>query len=562
VRNDLLDLDKCVWSVSDHVNWIHFTGDNHEHLVSHNKPEMVRVRDGELLLGTKYAGGAGPCGTNTDPEDPTGQDCPYASSIVTTIPFQGESAAFPKSAGPYAPGDGLVMSRAGKIEIRAKMPFENGNMAAIWTWAVEGGARFEHEHDILEYFVNWRDAHHHGEVMYSSNETTGKGSWVISGSGSRVRFDEFHVYALEWEANSYLRFLFDDREVVRVQHGERLPSASNVCRAMEVRGNPFYLILWNLMTNYWYAPSAAPSGEGHPPDWHHIDWVRLSEPCTPGQRGCVRLSSPTCPDPCGGYGRYQEGTCVVGSAPSGRTAAIVSGQYAYTGDASCSAGGTPFQGTCLLGAPPAGRAPLLVEGRFAVAPLCLPFEDRYNCSRPCPWPGTTPDAHGCYVGAPPAGRVGFVWSNNFYYEPASSDPATACPDGGTFDSVHCFLGSAPAGSIAEYFDGKFYLEPDHCRYGGTWDASRRACLFMTPPAGRTAFLYAGNAYYTPAASTPRCGGDASFDGANCFVSELPIGADPFVSENKIWLRETCGSVTPVRTFFESANVHPDRQNCP
>ena len=142
------DLDKCVWNVDHHVNWIHFTNDqNPADLIQMYDPAMVSVGGGELLLGTRYDHGAGPCGENE--EDPSGQACPYLGAAVTTIPFHGIDNAFPKDGGPYAPGDGLVMPPAGRLSLRAKMPSENGNMTALWTWAA--GEPFEHEHDILEY---------------------------------------------------------------------------------------------------------------------------------------------------------------------------------------------------------------------------------------------------------------------------------------------------------------------------------------------------------------------------------------------------------------------------
>ena len=92
--------------------------------------------------------------------------------------------------------------------------------------------------------------------------------------------------------------------------------------------------------------------------------------------------------------------------------------------------------------------------------------------------------------------------------------------------------------------------------------ARDACLFLTPPVGRTAFTYEGGAYYTPAANAPRCASGATFDGANCFVTPLPAGADAFVDGGRVYLRATCGPVTPPTTFFSSAQVNPDRRTCP
>lgn len=561
-RSNLLDLDKCVWAVNDHVNAIHFIGDQQQYVVMKYEPAMLQVARGELLVGTRYAHGAGPCGSNADREDPTGQSCPYFGGGVTTIPFNGLSAAFPKTAGPYVTGDGLVLPSSGRLEIRAKTPEENGNMAALWTWAADP-SRWEHEHDILEYFLNWREAHHQGEVQWHGSEGTEDGAWIVSASGATNRYREYHVYAMEWVQGRYLRYLFDGREVARLNQGDPVYSPNQVCRAMEVNGNPFYLIFWNLMTNYWYAPAAAPVTSGQPPDWLHVDWVRLHEECTMGTPGCVESTGASvCQNPCGGFGTWNGITCIAGETPAGTIAAIVGGQFGYLGDATCSHGGHLSGGVCLLGAPPAGRTPSTLGTRFLVSPVCAPTEGIYNCARPCPWPGTVADAHGCYVATAPAGHGAFIYNNAFYYQPVSSEPSTACPYGGTYDSAHCYVGSAPAGAVAELFDGRYYLQVERCAYGGTYDTAANACLFLTPPAGRTAFTYEGNAYYTAAAAAPRCEAGASFDGANCNAGPLPSGADSFVASNRLWLRATCGPVTAPDVFFSSTAVNPDRLACP
>ncbi len=76
---------------------------------------------------------------------------------------------------------------------------------------------------------------------------------------------------------------------------------------------------------------------------------------------------------------------------------------------------------------------------------------------------------------------------------ACKPPAKSCPFGGWFDGANCYLGSAPNGT--------------------------------------TAFIYAGNYYYTalPGPSCPLPG--TWYDGANCFVQAVPPGATPFIFDN-------------------------------
>lgn len=505
----LMDLDKCIWSVNDHVNWIHFTGTNHDELIAQYHPDMISVARGELLVGTKRVGGTGPCGTNPDPESPVGQACPYRCGAVTSTPFNGSEHAFPKPTGPWAPGDGINMPSEGRIDIRAKMPFTNGNMAALWTWAVNGEP-FEQEHDILEYFVNWRNAHHQGDAQYQPGSTSGKGAWIISdASEADYRYHEFHVYSMEWMGGNSLRYLFDGHEVVRLIHGEDGLFGDGVCRPLQVQGNPFFLIFWNLLVSYSYAPSAAPYGDGHPPDWMHVDWVRLYEACTMDEDRCIEFpNAGTCENPCEGFGAWEDGRCIAGQAPVGRVAAIIDGQYGYTGDPTCASGGTPNGGGCVLGAPPPGRTPSLFGSKYVASPVCQPTEGIYNCARPCPQNGATVTASGCAL--PGGARV-------------------------------------PA---------------ERCAYGGTYNEAEGACLFLAAPLGQNAFTWAGGAYYKPFATEPRCDTDAGFDGANCYVGPLPTGADDYVEANRIWLRPTCGPVTPPGVFFANTEVSPDEHPCP
>jgi len=125
----------------------------------------------------------------------------------------------------------------GRIEIRAKLPQGLGVWPAIWMlgtnitkidWPRCG------EIDIME-FVGFEPEHIFATLHYSKdNKHASKGNKIVT----EKPFDDFHVYAVEWNAEK-MDFYFDDR----VYH------TFNVDDAVEDGYNPFrdpHYILLNL----------------------------------------------------------------------------------------------------------------------------------------------------------------------------------------------------------------------------------------------------------------------------------------------------------------------------
>src|SRR5690606_7983438 len=100
-----------------------------------------------------------------------------------------------------------------------------------------------------------------------------------------------------------------NRHIGTMRHGVDGCLVGAQCLPHTINGNPFYLILWNLMIEYDWAPEAAPYQQGLPWDWVHIDWVRYHEPCSSGE-GCVEHTiNPGCSDPCNGFGAFDGFNC-------------------------------------------------------------------------------------------------------------------------------------------------------------------------------------------------------------------------------------------------------------
>jgi beta-glucanase (GH16 family) len=117
--------------------------------------------------------------------------------------------------------------RYGRIEVRAKLPQGRGVWPAIWmlgdNFSTIGWPRCG-EIDIME-FVGHDPDHVHATVHYSLD-----GEHKFNGSKLRTAapYDDFHLYAVEWNKDR-MDFFFDDQKY----HTFALPAAD------EKGGNPF-----------------------------------------------------------------------------------------------------------------------------------------------------------------------------------------------------------------------------------------------------------------------------------------------------------------------------------
>ncbi|MCA9565189.1 MAG: glycoside hydrolase family 16 protein, partial [Myxococcales bacterium] len=494
----LQDLDKCNWMVSDHVNQIHFVGP--DGIIAKYDPSAVNVELGELFLTARRTPGWNPeqldCGNLIDPEawdseTNRTESCAYQAANIVTFPMNGEASA--NDAQGLASGNGRLFEHGGRLEVRGIPAEEDGNMTAFWTWMYDGN-RYESEYDLLEQFANWDVMSSHGIVEYENGNNGGtQARHLMSEAYHSNLYDEFHTYVMEWEAHDYFKYYLDHR-LLHTFHDGDPAHGSSACTDITINGNPFYFILWNVLTDYSWAPEAAAHGDAQQPDSVRVDWIRYYEQCSPEDLdpSCLESTlSPACANPCEGFGSFDGANCWIGGPPQGRTASATSDFFAYAPSGqSCPSGGLLRQGVCAMGRVPEGRVPFVYANQWYLTPVCSPTEGLANCGDPCPWPGTHYDGLHCDLQEVPDGADPFVYENQLYY--SAVDGENRCPFGGTFDSANCYLGPPPAGSTALVYDGDFHVRVDACPFGGVLDEGAGGCLVhdLSPTSG--AFIWAGN----------------------------------------------------------------------
>ena len=128
----------------------------------------------------------------------------------------------------------------GRIEVRAKLPVGQGNWPAIWMMGVEGGWPRGGEIDIMEHVwaskntvhatVHWSDKAK--AAANNNNGHTSKGSKIED----QKPYEDFHVYAVEWDADK-MAFFMDDAPYFTFTISDAGEGADNPFR------KPHYLLL-------------------------------------------------------------------------------------------------------------------------------------------------------------------------------------------------------------------------------------------------------------------------------------------------------------------------------
>jgi hypothetical protein len=550
------DLDKCTWMVSDHVNLIHFVGPAGP--IAAYSPDAVSVAHGELRLTTRRSPGWTPalddCGRVLDPggwdaEHNRSKVCQYQAANVITYPMNGPAHA--GDALGLGSGNGRLFERGGRLEVRGRAAGERGNMTAFWTWQ---HSEPESEYDLLEQFTNWHEMSSHGIVEYEPGNVGGAQARHLMDAAHKTNlYEELHTFGMEWQAGHELRYTLDHRTLHTFHDGDPA-QGQNQCVDISIRGNPFYFILWNVLSDYSWAPEAAPVGAAQPPDSVYVDWIRYYEECPADStdRACVESTlSPACPNPCDGVGYFDSLHCQVGVPPTGRAAAVSSRYFGYVPEGGgCPSGGVARDGLCALGAVPPGRSPFVYANHWYLQPVCSATAELANCGDPCPWKGTVYRDGQCFLAYAPPGSAPFVWDNQLYY--AAVTGADPCPFGGQFDGANCRLGAPPPGSTAMVLNGAFYVRSDVCPDGGTFVESLSACRVHDLSAGSGAFVYAGGLYYDGNAG--QCAEGGAWDSAHCYLGPAPVASEPFAWEGDLYLRARCLPATD----WHGTEVFPGR----
>jgi beta-glucanase (GH16 family) len=196
-----------------------------------NRPENVRVEEGMLVIEARE-----------EPEMIAGRD--YSSARIKT--------------------QGLQEFQYGRIEARIKLPYGQGIWPAFWTlgndiykkaWPVSG------EMDILE-FVGKEPGTIYATVHgpgYSGGDGIGS-SLAVSGESLR---NDFHVYAIEWEADE-IRWYFDDQQYFQLTP-DQVPGEW-------VFDHPFFIILNLAVGGRW---PGYPDDTTVFPQFLTVDYVRV-----------------------------------------------------------------------------------------------------------------------------------------------------------------------------------------------------------------------------------------------------------------------------------------------
>jgi beta-glucanase (GH16 family) len=183
--------------------------------------------------------------------------------------------------GPSSFTSGKVLSRDkysvryGRIEMRAKLPVGDGLWPAFWMMPqddVYGGWAASGEIDIMESSNAMNaigGAIHFGGTWPDNTYTSG--SYAPGGSFA----DDFHVYAIEWEADE-MRWYVDD-----VHYMTRVSSQWYTNAAPGDPNAPFdqeFFIILNLAVGGWYPGCTDPSCiTSDLPQEYMIDYVRVYE---------------------------------------------------------------------------------------------------------------------------------------------------------------------------------------------------------------------------------------------------------------------------------------------
>ncbi len=259
IWNDEFDsgpIDYSKWNVAD----IHYNKNNE---LQYYAPDDVYIDNGKLVLRSQARSYWG--------YDDQGawRHFDYTSGLVDTW--------------------GKLPSVYGRIEIRAKLPGTKSLWPAHWMLAQSGG--WPPEIDIMELTgeVPWRVV----MSMHWGPVPPGQYPWDIGQTANTQHWgpdytQDFHTFALEWWPGLVLWYVDD---AVRF----------SVTRS-QVPAEPMYLILNTAVGGDW---PGWPDGSTIFPQYHEIDYVRVSVPADPGF-GSHDFTDPTAADGCRRRGRRRD----------------------------------------------------------------------------------------------------------------------------------------------------------------------------------------------------------------------------------------------------------------
>lgn len=97
-------------------------------------------------------------------------------------------------------------------------------------------------------------------------------------------------------------------------------------------------------------------------------------------------------------------------------------------------------------------------------------------------------------------KIKVKWKGRFWrttYATTNGCGSVPCPHGGWFDGANCGIGKAPAGTTAFIYSNNYYYSPvssNQCPYPGSWFDSAN-CFVQAVPNGVVPFIYNNHWYY-------------------------------------------------------------------
>ena len=558
--DNLTDLNKCNWSTFALYNWM----DNGKPIgegVNAFDPEFVTVTGGELILTserrmpevTLESGWTigrvmeeYDCGNPPDTGYENSTDCPILSGGVWS-----------KQMGEVT---GLLQTY-GRIEVRARLPVGPGSWPAHWMLPQEGPWPDDGEIDIME-AVNFQPDYHpftvganyHDGVETEIDAVT-VNTHMSAGSMERdmsitEQQNEYHVYAVEWEADE-LRFFVDGFHIGTVEEGTMRPNRDLDTDAyvgefpLEIPDEPFHVILNSTVAAFGVSDYPDPRSFGT--QRHRIDFVRAWELC----------EQPA--DYCGEGETFDGSNCLVGVLPGRSDLFIHESSLVYpasAGSTECPGGGEHLDALCVVFAIDSSRYTFIEDGSFYARSLCVESTlAQTRCPNPCGGAGVY-DGEECLIGSPPEGARGFVADDVLAYYPLGGDEP--CPVGRD-RSIWCEFGQIPEGRTGSVsFDGDAFMldaicHPDTfmancplpCPEGSMFIGD--GCLWGHPPAGTNPFISDRGFYYLElstddyAASCPI----GTEDSTRCYVGTPPLGFVPVIRGGSFYVEPACDNVPPL-----------------
>jgi hypothetical protein len=473
----LAELNKCNWGV--------YAGDNYWAPGFDNfRTDMVKVQGGELVLDVQKTGTAPPydCGNKKVNDWEFTDVCPLKAGGIYSKRWNDPG----NPATQIVPG---FTQNYGRFEVRGKLSVGPGAYPAYWMLPQTGAWPDAGEIDIMEHTDDSKSEYFATIHGRSGNYHFWEGNTYKPLASSIPNLytlvDDYHTYAVEWEAEE-IRFYLDNRFIGSSKNNTPTnPFDLQQCTTTLFNaGTPFFWILFDTakpdlskLSTYTHVPT-------------RVDFARAYSRCADVPPGgtwpaeCVESTlRAQCPNPCGGFGKFDGWRCLVRKPNTsfGTPEFSNDGGHLYykfgstTTAGQCEPGDVyvSFQKGCDAGEVPKGRTVLFFNDAIYLEPLCSTTADQPNCPIQCALGEYNTSSGKCRVAPTPAGTLARVLNGKFYYDKfAGANPCPATV--GSYPVVAEMAGCrvdipVPAGKTPS-IDNGFFAITANCGNSPDWQA--------------------------------------------------------------------------------------------